>query len=119
VRPADPAFLGFCLARDADVGSKVCAKAGPHEKVGVLCEVGGVYSVVEYSEMPREAAERRGADGALEFNTGNLCIHYYSTAFLAGPCSPAQLPKVYHLAKKVRASAQAPRTSSPRAAQAE
>lgn len=105
VRPADPAFLGFCIERNADVGSKVCTKSGPHEKVGVLCQVGGVYSVVEYSEMDKEAAERRDDTGALVFNAGNICIHYYSTDFLDGPCSPAHLPKVYHLAKKVRSRA--------------
>ena len=102
VRPADPEFLGFCLGARADVGSKVCPKAGPHEKVGVLCRVGGAYSVVEYSDMDRATAELRGEDGALLFNAGNLCMHYYSTDFLAGPCSPEHLPKVYHLAKKVR-----------------
>jgi UDP-N-acetylglucosamine/UDP-N-acetylgalactosamine diphosphorylase len=101
VRAADPEFLGFCLRARADVGSKVCPKAGPHEKVGVLCRVGGAYSVVEYSDMDRATAELRGEDGALVFNAGNLCMHYYSTEFLAGPCSPEQLPKVYHLAKKV------------------
>ena len=102
VRIADPVFLGFCLERDADVGSKVCPKAGPHEKVGVLCEVGGVHRVVEYSEMDKASAELRNADGSLSFNAGNICIHYFSRAFLEGPCSPEQLPKVYHLAKKVR-----------------
>ena len=103
VLPACPVFLGLCLSMGADVGSKVCAKAGPHEKVGVLCKVGGGYSVVEYSELDKATAELRGADGQLVYNTGNLCIHYYSVDFLEGPCSPAQLPKVYHLAKKVRA----------------
>ena len=102
VLPACPVFLGLCLASGADVGSKVCAKAGPHEKVGVLCKVGGQFSVVEYSEMDKATAELRGADGQLVYNTGNLCIHYYSVDFLEGPCSPAQLPKVYHLANKVR-----------------
>ena len=101
VLPACPTFLGLCLSTGADVGSKVCAKAGPHEKVGVLCKVGGEYSVVEYSEMDKAAAEMRGADGALVYNTGNLCIHYYSVGFLEGPCAPARLPKVYHLARKV------------------
>jgi UDP-N-acetylglucosamine/UDP-N-acetylgalactosamine diphosphorylase len=101
VRPADPLFLGFCMASGADVGSKVCPKAGPHEKIGVLCQAGGQYSVVEYSEMDAASKELRGADGQLVFGAGNLCIHFYSTAFLAGPCSPEQLPKVYHVAKKV------------------
>jgi hypothetical protein len=51
--------------------------------------------------MDRGACELVGGDGRLVYNTGNLCIHYYSTAFLEGPCSPEHLPKVYHLAKKV------------------
>ena len=114
VLPACPVFLGLCLASGADVGSKVCAKAGPHEKVGVLCKVGGAFSVVEYSEMDKAAAELRGADGQLVYNTGNLCIHYYSVDFLEGPCSPAQLPKVYHLAKKVRRARPRPSPRPPR-----
>lgn len=101
VRVADPTFFGYCLARDADVGSKVCAKAGPHEKVGVLCLRDGAYSVVEYSEMDKATAELTDpASGELLFNAGNLCIHYYSRAFLEGAASPAHLPKVYHVAKK-------------------
>jgi UDP-N-acetylglucosamine/UDP-N-acetylgalactosamine diphosphorylase len=101
VKVADPVFVGFCLERGADVGSKACPKAGPHEKVGVLCVRGGRHTVVEYSEMDRAAAELRdAATGELAFNAGNICIHWFSTAFLAGPCSPERLPKVYHLARK-------------------
>ena len=101
VRPADPVFIGFCGARGADVGSKVTPKAGPHERVGVLCRRGGAPAVVEYTELPRELAEARDAEtGALRFNAGNLCMHYYSTAFLNDACAPATLPKVYHAARK-------------------
>ncbi len=101
VKAADPVFFGFCLESDADVGSKSCPKAGPHEKVGVLCRRQGAYTVVEYSEMDKASAELRDpSTGELVFNTGNICIHYFSTAFLAGPCSPASLPKVYHVARK-------------------
>ena len=78
VRAADPAFIGYCIGRGADVGSKACPKAGPHEKVGVLCKRGGRYSVVEYSEMDRAAAEARdAATGELTYNAGNICIHWY------------------------------------------
>jgi UDP-N-acetylglucosamine/UDP-N-acetylgalactosamine diphosphorylase len=101
VRAADPVFLGYCLNADADVGSKACPKAGPHEKVGVLCKRGGEYTVVEYSEMDKATAELRNPDtGRLTYDTGNICIHYYSVAFLAHEGSPAHLPKVYHVAKK-------------------
>lgn len=101
VRPADPEFIGFCAGRAADVGSKVCAKAGPHERVGVLCLRAGAYAVVEYSELDRALAESRDVvTGELLFNAGNLCMHYFSTDFLFGACAPANLPKVYHLARK-------------------
>ena len=101
VRAGDPAFLGYCLEKEADVGSKVCPKSGPHERVGVLCTKGGELSVVEYTEMAAADAEAIDpATGELLFNAGNICIHYYSTEFLSNACSPAKLPKVYHLARK-------------------
>lgn len=101
VKAGDPTFLGFCMGKNADVGSKACPKTGPHEKVGVLCRRGGQYTVVEYSELDKASAELVDpATGALTYNAGNICIHYYSTAFLADKCSPAALPKVYHVAKK-------------------
>lgn len=101
VKAGDPTFLGFCMSRDADVGSKACPKSGPHEKVGVLCLRHGAYTVVEYSEMDKASAEMRDeSTGELAYNAGNICIHYYSTAFLRDSCSPATLPKVYHVAKK-------------------
>jgi UDP-N-acetylglucosamine/UDP-N-acetylgalactosamine diphosphorylase len=100
VKAGDPAFLGFCMGRGADVGSKACPKTGPHEKVGVLCKRGGAYAVVEYSELDKASAEAVDAAGELLYNAGNICIHYYSTDFLAHKCSPASLPKVYHVARK-------------------
>lgn len=100
VRAADPVFLGLCFKSGADVGSKVCAKSGPHEKVGVLCKRDGAYTVVEYSELDKATAELRTPSGELMYNTGNLCIHYYSTDFLMTSAAPATLPKIYHLAKK-------------------
>lgn len=100
-RVADPIFLGFCVLNNADVGSKSCPKAGPHEKVGVLCIKDGVYTVVEYSEMDKVLAEQIDPrTGQLMYNTSNICIHYFSTQFLNNSCSPSTLPKVYHIAKK-------------------
>lgn len=103
VRPADPVFVGFCMEQSADLGSKACAKTHAHEKVGVICSkenMGGGCCVVEYSEMDRTTAELKDASGNLVFGAGNLCIHYFSVDFLQAKCSPATLPKVYHVAKK-------------------
>jgi len=101
VAPADPVFLGFCDERGADVGSKACPKAGPHEKVGVLAVRDGAYAVVEYSELDASTAEALDpSTGELAFNAGNICMHFYSTPFLQTACAPAALPKVYHVARK-------------------
>jgi UDP-N-acetylglucosamine/UDP-N-acetylgalactosamine diphosphorylase len=100
VKVGDPVFVGYCAARGAEVGAKVCRKSSAGEKVGVLCRRQGKFAVVEYSDMPDAAKEETDAQGALCFSAGNLCIHYYSMAFLGGKASPAQLPKAYHVARK-------------------
>lgn len=103
VRPCDPVFVGFCRENKADLGSKVCGKTHAHEKVGVICRKDNMESgccVVEYSEMDKATAELKNASGELVFGAGNICIHYFSMEFLATKCSPAALPKVYHIARK-------------------
>ncbi|KAI8990637.1 nucleotide-diphospho-sugar transferase [Trametes punicea] len=82
VRIADPVFLGYCIQKQADCAAKVVPKAYPTESVGVVARRGDKYSVVEYSEITREQAERRDAKGELAFRAGNIANHYYTTAFL-------------------------------------
>ena len=82
VKVADPVFLGYCISKQADCAAKVVPKAHPNESVGVVARRGDKFSVVEYSEISKEQAERRTPAGELAFRAGNIANHFYTTAFL-------------------------------------
>lgn len=78
---------------------------------------GGKPCVVEYSEMSREACERREtpsspsaapcSDGRLVFGAGNICNHYFSLAFLEDTVLPG-MADMYHVAHKKIPAAEGP-----------
>lgn len=78
----DPVFLGLHASRRADVSTKVVAKTGPGEKVGVVSDLDGRTEIVEYSDLPRESAEARDAEGRLRFWAGNTAIHVFQRKLL-------------------------------------
>lgn len=79
---ADPCFLGAVIACNADSGSKVVAKADPHERVGVLCHEDGKPSIVEYYEMTDEMIESHEPDGRLSYNYGVILNYLFKTDIL-------------------------------------
>jgi UDP-N-acetylglucosamine/UDP-N-acetylgalactosamine diphosphorylase len=88
VRCVDPVFLGAHVASTHSSGqmsSKCVSKRNAAEKVGVLCRgpgAGGARTmVIEYSDLPKAAAERRDAAGELVFNAANIAVHVLSVAF--------------------------------------
>jgi len=83
VRVADPVFLGYSIQKQADCAAKVVPKTSPTEAVGVVACRGSKFSVVEYSEISSEQAQRRDTEtGELSFRAGNIANHFYTTAFL-------------------------------------
>jgi UDP-N-acetylglucosamine/UDP-N-acetylgalactosamine diphosphorylase len=99
VRVADPVFLGYCISKQADCAAKVVPKAYPTESVGVVARRGNAYSVVEYSEISKEQAERRDAQGELAFRAANIANHFYTLDFLKR-VEVFEDKLAYHIARK-------------------
>ena len=79
---ADPAFLGFHAERGAGMSLKVVEKTEPSERIGMVVSQGGRMRVIEYSDLPDEAARARAEDGRLHLCAGSIGIHWLSVAFL-------------------------------------
>ena len=84
VRQVDPVFLGAHRQARAGFSCKALRKRDPEEGLGVFGLLGGRPRVVEYSDLPQEAKERRRADGSLAFGLGSPAIHAFSVAFVRG-----------------------------------
>jgi UDP-N-acetylglucosamine/UDP-N-acetylgalactosamine diphosphorylase len=80
---ADPYFIGYHLLRGGDMSSKIAAKTGPREAVGVHCVCDGVSQVVEYTELDiYPTLLDTGAQGELIYPAGNTAIHVISVDFV-------------------------------------
>lgn len=100
VRVADPVFIGFGIAKGTDCAVKVVRKTEPSESVGVVALRGSKYSVVEYSEISKEQAERRDVrSGELAFRGANIANHLYTTDFLHSVAN-FEGELAYHIARK-------------------
>lgn len=83
IRLADPIFIGYHVARNAEVSSKVCAKSEPREAVGVHCICDGKYQVIEYTELDLyPQLLETDADGKLIHFAGNTAIHVFDLGFI-------------------------------------
>ncbi len=78
----DPLFIGLHALDGAEMSSKTVIKTGPFEKVGNFCVADGKLTVIEYSDLPDELAQKKNADGSLVFRLGSIAIHIISTAFV-------------------------------------
>jgi UDP-N-acetylglucosamine/UDP-N-acetylgalactosamine diphosphorylase len=99
VKMADPVFLGHHLKANGEASSKVVAKAGPADKMGVFAEVNGRCTIIEYSDLPAELAKETDERGQLKLWAGNPAIHLFSVDFLRRITrGDTRLP--FHVAKK-------------------
>jgi UDP-N-acetylglucosamine/UDP-N-acetylgalactosamine diphosphorylase len=82
VKLFDLLFIGLHSLDNAQMSSKALIKAYPKEKVGNFCLVRDRVTVIEYSDLPDESAERRNSDGSLVFELGSIGMHIISVSFI-------------------------------------
>jgi len=99
-RIADPLFVGAHVEDRAEMSTKVVRKVEPDEKVGIIGRINGKLGCIEYSELSRQQAQERKADGTLRFGSANTAIHMINRSFAETISSNKgeQLP--YHFAVK-------------------
>ena len=82
VKVVDPLFIGLHAQAGAGMSSKAVIKANPTEKVGNFCLADGKVTVIEYSDLDDDQANRTNPDGSLVFELGSIAIHIISRAFV-------------------------------------
>jgi len=78
----DPLFIGLHTLDEAEMSSKALIKNCPKEKIGNFCLVDGRVTVIEYSDLPDELAEKQNSDGSLLFQLGSIAIHIINRTFV-------------------------------------
>jgi UDP-N-acetylglucosamine/UDP-N-acetylgalactosamine diphosphorylase len=96
---ADPEFIGNHLLAKSELTSMAVAKQTPQDRLGVFAMIDDELQVIEYSDLPDDVAEKRTADGSLEFWAGSIAVHMFSVAFLERALALKDvLP--FHIARK-------------------
>ena len=98
----DPLFVGLHVLDNAEMSSKAVIKTGPKEKVGNFCLVDGRVTVIEYSDLPDELANKRQSDGSLVFELGSIAIHIINRLFVERLNSRGFALPLHRAVKKIR-----------------
>ena len=103
VRVIDPLFIGLHAddsRSSAQFSSKMVQRAGPNEKVGVFCQMGSRFGVVEYSDLTSEQAAAVDASGRLRFAAGNMAVHAIDVDFAQAIATRGEDALPWHRADK-------------------
>lgn len=96
----DPELIGHHLLSGSEMTTQVVRKRYAQEKVGNVVKVDQSVRIIEYSDLPAEAAEARGDDGELRLWAGNIAVHVLDVPFLRRAATAADaLP--FHRAYKI------------------
>ena len=73
----DPLFIGFMESNNSTAAGISIVKRNPQEKVGVFCKRNGKPSVIEYTEISEELANKTDANGNLEFGESHVLLNMF------------------------------------------
>ncbi|TWT71956.1 UTP--glucose-1-phosphate uridylyltransferase [Crateriforma conspicua] len=97
----DPTFIGHHLLADSELTSQVVRKRYPTERVGNVVQVGDRMQIIEYSDLPDEAAEATNDDGSLRLWAGSIAVHVFNVDFLRRASESAEALPFHRANKKV------------------
>ena len=78
VQMTDEVALGVAVNKNVLALGKSIVKANPEEKVGVFCKRNNKPSVIEYTEITKEMAERRDDNGELIFGESHINCNLFN-----------------------------------------
>ena len=96
---ANPLLLGLHALENSEMSSIMLSKTNAFEKLGNFCVTGGKLQIIEYSDMPKELAERT-TNGKLDFIAGSPAIHVISRTFIERLTAGGRLDLPWHRADK-------------------
>lgn len=97
----DPELIGYHLLAGSQMTTQVVQKRFATEKVGNVVSIDGQVQIIEYSDLPLEAAEQTNADGSLKLWAGNMAIHVFDRDFLDSVVDSADGLPFHRAHKKV------------------
>ena len=74
----DETLIGIAIDKKVLGAGKSLVKSGPNERVGVFCKKNGRPSVIEYTEITKEMANARNANGELLYGEAHINCNLFN-----------------------------------------
>lgn len=97
----EPTLLGHHLLAESELTTQVIRKRYATERVGNVVSVDGKVQIIEYSDLPDEAAEATDSAGELRLWAGNIAVHVIDVGFLSRSAGSVDALPFHRALKKV------------------
>ena len=100
VKMTNPLFIGLHDLENSEMSAVMLAKTNAYEKLGNFCVSNGRLNIIEYSDLPKELAEKTDANGKLCYIAGSPAMHLISRDFINRLTAGGELKLPWHRADK-------------------